>query len=122
MISCKKGRAYSARRNEWRVPGPALSLLAPARAITGRAFSPEDFWKKSLTQETGRFRPKEDVPVYRLGGWSACLEREGEECGYGQACECDEVIPGEFLLQECERKDDEDGERDDLLNDLELES
>ena len=33
-----------------------------------------------------------------------------------------EMIPREFLSQKRDRKSDEDDERDDLLNDLELES
>ena len=53
---------------------------------------------------------------------SDSLEGEGEEGGDGEECEGDEIIPREFLLQEGEREDDENGDRDDLLDDLELEA
>src|ERR1035437_9416886 len=53
---------------------------------------------------------------------SGCLERKGEERGHAKKGECHEMIPCEFLLQEEDGESDEDGDGNDLLNDLELES
>src|ERR1019366_8475380 len=58
----------------------------------------------------------------RSDGRSRCLERKGEERGDAEKHEGDEIIPREFLLQKRNREADEDDERDNLLNDLELES
>jgi len=56
------------------------------------------------------------------GSRPRCLEREREERGYGQKCERHDIIPRELLLQKRKREDDENGDRDDFLNNLELES
>jgi hypothetical protein len=55
----------------------------------------------------------------RCGG---SLERKSEECGYAEKSERDDIVPCELLLQEKDRKADKDGERDNFLNDFELES
>src|ERR1035437_4844959 len=56
------------------------------------------------------------------GARSGCLEREGEECGHAKKGERHEIIPRKFLLQKDDGEPDEDGDSDDLLNNLELES
>src|ERR1035438_5481412 len=58
----------------------------------------------------------------RSGGRSGCLERKGEERGNAKKGECHEIIPRKFLLQKEDGESNEDGNGDDLLNDLELES
>src|ERR1019366_1711574 len=58
----------------------------------------------------------------RSGGRSGCLERKGEERGYAKKGECHEIFPRKFLLQKEDGESNEDGDGDDLLNDLELES
>ena len=58
-------------------------------------------------------------PTYSDHG-SRCLERKGEECSDTEEDECHEMIPGEFLFEEENRKYDEDRDRDHLLDDLEL--
>src|ERR1035438_10821155 len=59
---------------------------------------------------------------HRSGGRSGRLERKGEERGQSKKDERHEIIPREFLFQEEDRESGEDEERDNLLNDLELES
>src|SRR5665213_764235 len=51
-----------------------------------------------------------------------CLECESEECGHAEKGERHEIIPREFLFQKQDCKHDEDDDRDNLLNDLELKS
>src|ERR1035441_9707482 len=58
----------------------------------------------------------------RSGARSGRLERKGEERGHTKKGECHEMIPREFLLQKEDGESDEDGDGDNLLNDLELES
>lgn len=58
----------------------------------------------------------------RSGGRSGGLECKGEERGHAEKGERHEIVPREFLLQKRDRDADEDDERDDLLNELELES
>src|ERR1039457_7608317 len=58
----------------------------------------------------------------RSGGRSGCLERKGEERGYAKKGECHEIFPRKFLLQKEDGESNEDGDGDDLLNDLELKS
>src|ERR1035437_1379149 len=58
----------------------------------------------------------------RSGARSGCLERKGEERGHAKKGERHEMIPREFLLQKEDGESDEDGDGDNLLNDLELES
>jgi hypothetical protein len=50
-----------------------------------------------------------------------CLECECEECCYCEKYEGNNVIPGELFLEEQYGKKDEDRDRDDLLDDFELE-
>src|ERR1019366_7519829 len=49
-------------------------------------------------------------------------ERKSEECSHAEKGECHEIIPCDFLIQIQDRKCDEDDDRDNLLNDLELKS
>src|ERR1019366_6174966 len=58
----------------------------------------------------------------RSGARSGCLERKGEERGHAKKGERHEMIPREFLPEKEDGESDEDGDGDDLLNDLELES
>src|ERR1017187_7460823 len=61
------------------------------------------------------------VYVYdRSSGRSGCLERKGEERGHAEKAERHEIIPRKFLLQKRGREDDEDDDRDNLLNNLKL--
>src|ERR1035441_311284 len=53
-------------------------------------------------------------------GWGGCLERKGEERGHAEKAERHQIIPREFLLQKRGREDNEDDDRYNLLNNLEL--
>src|ERR1035441_7416164 len=65
-----------------------------------------------------------EFPVWcwygRSSARSGRLERKGEERGHAEKGERHEIIPREFLLQKRGREDDEDDDRDNLLNNLEL--
>jgi hypothetical protein len=50
------------------------------------------------------------------------FKRKGEKSYAAETTEGYEIIPCEPLFQECSRERDEDDERDNLLNDLELEA
>ncbi len=55
------------------------------------------------------------------GRWTGGLERKGEERSDAKEGKSHEVIPCGFFLEVGDREDDEDNERDDFLDDLELE-
>src|ERR1039457_1263683 len=61
------------------------------------------------------------VYVYdRSSGRCGCLERKGEERGHAEKAERHEIIPRKLLLQKRGREDNEDDDRYNLLNNLEL--
>ena len=59
--------------------------------------------------------------IRHSGRWTGGLERKGKERRDAKEGESHEVIPCEFFLEVGDREDDEDNERDDFLDDLELE-
>ncbi len=53
---------------------------------------------------------------------SGRIEDKGEERGDAGKRECHEIIPRELFFEERDGEDDEDDERNNLLNDFELEA
>ena len=77
-----------------------------------------DAWESEFTTSPAVWIAGRRISGSRPG----CLEREGEERGYGEKCERHDIIPRELLLQKRECEHDENDDRDDLLNNFELES